>query len=367
MHTDLELIIEKYFLNQLQDLADNLIKEKSTHIISKNLKVAPIIQYITSNYNFRKRLFRNLLDQFIFINIENDVLLNDSAILTLLSIHTYKRAEDFYQIYQYLEDRNKTIVLYSDSKNIQFQQNLYSYKFFLAERLNFVFVSELETSCPGFEKIEVLPLTLESIIRDEILKYDVPLDLVQVFNKSQGDITKIHEAVMSVIINTNRELQREIEAFKSKTFEAKPQISVTISNGEIGDTISKEEILPIPKPIIETIESIQSEVSDQEIPKPIIISLEPKIIKKKKVKIISKDALNLSEREKAIYKILLDKKFISRNKIVSIAWGKDHIGEIKDDAIDQLISRMRRKFVKAGYEKKYITSKKGEGVVLINN
>ncbi len=72
---------------------------------------------------------------------------------------------------------------------------------------------------------------------------------------------------------------------------------------------------------------------------------------------------SLTARENLIYSMLKARTFVSRLDIAVSVWGEDG-KTASDDAIDQVISRMRKKFVQAGYPKKYITSKKGEGVLL---
>jgi hypothetical protein len=73
--------------------------------------------------------------------------------------------------------------------------------------------------------------------------------------------------------------------------------------------------------------------------------------------------LNLTAREERIYDQLSKNKRLSREELAEIVWG-DEGKNAKDDAIDQVISRLRSKFVKAGFDKEYIQSKKGFGIIL---
>ena len=84
----------------------------------------------------------------------------------------------------------------------------------------------------------------------------------------------------------------------------------------------------------------------------------------KKINETEKALLNLTPREESIFTALKEKMFISRLELAEIAWGKVKGSKASNDAIDQVISRLRKKFVQAGYPRDYIFAKKGEGVGL---
>ncbi len=71
----------------------------------------------------------------------------------------------------------------------------------------------------------------------------------------------------------------------------------------------------------------------------------------------------LTLKEINVLKYLVKHGMITRELLVKIVWQKS-INEVTADAIDQFVSRLRRKLIKFGYSKNILKSRKGYGVEL---
>ncbi|MDP2861148.1 MAG: winged helix-turn-helix domain-containing protein, partial [bacterium] len=99
---------------------------------------------------------------------------------------------------------------------------------------------------------------------------------------------------------------------------------------------------------------------------PILIKVEPLNIDKTKKQVCA-GSINLSnvltkQEERTLYQLIQDKgKLLTRDKIADAVCGKNALDKYSSWAIDQTVSRLRKKLVKLGYLKDIIKTYKGKG------
>lgn len=410
-------LIQKYFQKQIQSLADNISNNKSTVIISPKMQTSFLVRYFSENVELKRQLFGRYFDDYVFVclpsrfewafeTFEQDLLQSILASLPDIDV------PDFQQLYEALVRDEKYVVISSDADDREFYKNLYSYRYFLGTRVLFILSSSNDLVMSNeFGRIEIQSSIEQLIIQERLLEVDIQLsedEVTEIISKVNGDIGHIDEVIMrwlyertlkqsfaeklvqtNIVIEDVTPIEEPIEVVSSATEEPEPEMvqgpfdTFSSTSPNVQESVFVYEPEAFSQATLERYAAQQGDFKEESID-----SLEsqnepdvksgPEVIPQIAEKITSAikkttakpqtasttNAVGLTEREQMIYDALLQKKFLSRDEFAEIVWGEDAKSKANPDAIDQIISRLRRKFVKAGYDKKYITSKKGEGILI---
>lgn len=350
MSLNVRNIIKQYFNHELKILAESFLQSKSISIVSNNIKPKALIEFLFNDYDTRFTLFGKQKDNFIFITNEEELQNNFSpyAFLSLFSIKTSRNFNSFPEIYTYLEDREQTVILYADKISDEIKLQLYTLKYYLGDLILFVFHEITgEVSSPNFIRITIQDSAIENIIQERLDEFRVSFTIQDILHEMNGDIDELGNAIIKLILQKSQSNPQLLKELSDK-------VTAGENLQEIEISIEKVETKHIEEPSFQDIKSNQVKTKRNR-----TISDNKNIGKE-----ITKDDIKLTERERSIYATLLKKDFISREELSHIVWGEDANTKSNPDAIDQIISRLRRKFVQAGYGKEYIKVKKGEGIVL---
>lgn len=323
--------------NQLYEISSLLKNKISFEINAKSLSNANIfIKELFFDYYLRNKFFGNVKDNFIFIDLNNENIDLENIDIILLRKVSEETGIDFLSLNSlknYIETRDITLVLYySFSLPQNVLRFLYSYNYLLSNRVLHILFSQFDSKV--FERkvrIDLSRELLEVYVKNQLNFFNMSLDFTdEVINSIDADIKNLPEIIKSKIIESANTLLDQSESMVEENL----------------DIIFEEKQ-------IANIQTVENEKVENEDP----IQLDNS---NSKVDFEEKDFL--TRRENDLYNELLQRKFMTRQEVVSIVWGKSKVNKISNDAIDQLISRMRKKFIKAGYDTDYIYVRKGEGV-----
>lgn len=340
MYSISQNILHRYFFSEIKQISSLLTQNKSVLVRNyiEDFKPSLLLNYISNNYEIRKLLFRKHSDDFIFVSINNDDIVSlvnsDEEFLLYLSTVFLKTLNSFEELNNILEERENILVLYTDNVELETQRKLFSYKYFLGDKLLLVFNSDpLSFNLESFSSIEISGDIIQLIIEERARELEIEIDSSKVRSFLNSDLNKLDEAIIkSLYVKQPQEIpvvpiEEELQKFETVT---QPE--------EIVEEVIKEN---------EAQEELLQEITEDK--KPTHSDL----------------PTDLTSREILIVTKLRQKGFLSRTELAKIVWRKEWREKGNDNAIDKVISRIRSKFVKAGYNKSYISSKKKEGRVLI--
>lgn len=344
----------------------NLIRNGETiEIISKSINnIEFVVDALFNNFSTRRNFFSRDFERYILIELKgipNDVAELDSQLLIEVFKTTNLEFKNISSLKNYLEEEDRTLVIYSDSTADEYVKRLLlAYKFILSDEVCFIFGSTKESELVS----KKVYLTLDDKFISEYLnitaeQLDIEYSEATILREVNGDIGLVYRYLIQnqqIPLITEEELQPQtanLEGVEPEVVFPSEMQNIEETITEVLDEKASEKIVEEVKPSAEF---------KEEAP---IVENRTKKSEIKETANIPSESINLTDREARIYYLLQDKKFITRDELVEGVWGKANVGKTNDDAIDQFISRLRRKFVKAGYDKSYIYSKKGEGVGLL--
>jgi hypothetical protein len=347
--------MDQKFRNKLFDLLRNDMEEfakyitwgESIRIISASREnINLFLSLIFDSYTIRKNMFKNHSDEILFLNLEVDhnsevtdpdkFILSELNSMLKINLFTIEDLNNFFN-----EVQKKLIVMLPDSLTEHQLRLFLSLKFYLKDRVQFIL--NTINDIPGFTRTFILNLSDEFIeyywhhycSEFEVTDINVPYDYI---NRDISQVRKLilrtHFDKKPLSIDLKSNFNTEIEQIIEENFKAD---SIDSAPGEI-DMINNAK---------------------QETSKPDTQNTKKQVMTNP-IRVTKQTEINfLTKREQKVFNYLIKKNFIKRKKLSSLVWNDP---DINDDAIDQFISRMRRKFVKNGYDKNYIFVKKGEGV-----
>lgn len=331
--------METYHLleNQLYEIS-SLIKNKiSFEINAKSLSNANIfIKELFFDYHLRNKFFGSVKDNFIFIDLNNENIDLENIDIILLRKVSEETGIDFLSLNSlknYIETRDIILVLYySFSLPQNVLRFLYSYNYLLANRVLHIVFSQFDSKVFDRKvRIDLSRELLEVYVKNQLNFFNMSLDFTdEVLNAIDADIKNLPEIIKSKIIESGNTALDQSDSIVEEN------LDIIFEEKQIANIETVEDKKVENEPSIQ-LDNLNSKVDFEE-----------------------KDFL--TRRENNLYAELLQKKFLTRQEVVSIVWGKSKVNKISNDAIDQLISRMRKKFIKAGYSTDYIYVRKGKGV-----
>jgi DNA-binding winged helix-turn-helix (wHTH) protein len=365
-------VIQNYFSLQLSQFADALLKKKSIFLCSQDLDPTFFVNYFFSNEGLKRRTLKRYTDDFIFVSIPEYENIDEEFDLNFLNLllqsDSSLDSSNFFELQEKLVSTEKVLVIYSASFKSEYQKLIFSYKYYLGNHIEFVFPTKERKQTDDFTVIDFPLHITESVVRDRVQSLGFKLnenEILEIVNAMNGDIEAVDESIMkylykrsTVTLSDNTDLQPETqnnEVEKRESIQEAQEIQGQSEN-ESKDVMTEEKQVAEEEPAERVLELEREQQEPPKVSK--IISTQ------KSVSSDSNNILQLTEREQRVYDALLSNKFLSRDAFSEIIWGDEASIKSNPDAIDQIISRMRRKFVKAGFDKKYITSRKGEGIVL---
>lgn len=327
---------EYEFLDKTFSEIVDLVKQNISFIIrARSYHNADyIVKTLFENYIVRSKYLGRKLNDYYLLNFGANISNYEEMDTELIKYFSYLVGIEFINfqsILRYLEDQDKYIVLYAniDAKQ-EIARYLLSYSFILKNRIIFIFSSDHDIDL--IEKkvyVEFSNAFLNFYIKKKLFEMNAKdVDIEEVINQCQGDLGKVYKSIYISITQKNN-LNDKVSL--SHPYSTYLDLSTENKNLNNSDTVNKNK----------------SENKDY--------SRLEKITKE-----TTKDIL--TPREKAILETLKEKRFITRSELANIVWGETLGPKASNDAIDQVISRLRRKLVKLGFPKNYIYSKKGQGV-----
>lgn len=322
-------------------LADCLKNRISCELVAMSkLEVDMVLSKFFENYTIRCKYFGEAQDNFIFVNLQiHEIRIEefDHVIFGLINASTESKLNTITDLRYYLEKTEKFLVLYfSADLPIEIRRFLYSYFYLLSGRvIYFVYVKENLDIEEGFGRRVYIHVT-EDLLKHYFLNTFAVLGLDeklldQVFEKIIDDVAYFPR----LFRNFTEQYLAGIDHYQRVTNDAISDVE-TLSDSLNNNTDSSTKKVEA---------SVDSKADQTRLDRNHPLEF-------------------LTRREQELYNVLVDKKFISRDELVEIVWGKSMIGNVSNDAIDQLISRLRKKFVKAGFSKDYIYVIKGKGIGL---
>lgn len=326
-------------------LAKNLKLRKSTLLLSKNPQDSQLFLHnLINDYNTRSTYLGSQKDNFIFIDFsiftEQSLESLDRELVDAVSEKVGVKFSNLEAVRDFLIKNDKVLLVSFETTGNVNPRYILSYKYVFGENIVFncisdkrdLFFDEVIEVMFSEEFIKAYAAGLLKNLRIDLKDEEVVKKIAAGINKAEEVITESVSQPQGAREHIKEEPSQDIE---------KPNVPVKTATVE-EDVRELVDIRPVEKPVIKKSQTFELSGSLRS----------------------SKEPVNLTEREQQIYNVLKEKNFISRQKIAEIAWGKDSAKSASDDAIDQVISRLRKKFVNAGYDRRYISSRKGEGVVL---
>jgi hypothetical protein len=335
--TDVEKNLDAYFV-YLADCLKNRISCELTAI--SKLEVDMVLSKFFENHSVRYKYLGEAQDDFIFVNLHiHDIRIEelDKIILNIINPSVGSKLNNITELRQYLEKTEKLLVLYfSANLPVEIRRFLYSYFYLLSGRVvYFVYVPNNFDITESVERrvyIQVAQDLLKNYFLNTLAILGLDARLTdQVFEKIMDDYAYFHKL------------------FRSFT----EQYLVSIDHHKRVTTHVISEVETLSESLSSNIDSSAKKVEATINSKSDQTHFDGKHL-----------SAFLTRREQELYDVLREKKFISRDELVEIVWGKSMTGNVSNDAIDQFISRLRKKFVKAGFSKDYIYVVKGKGVGL---
>lgn len=327
---------------QIRELASILRIGDSVQVYSTTPNdTHALISFLFQDHNTR-RVYMECQNQDVLLSLpisENaDGIALDTLLLTEASRVFGRQFDTLNELIAYTTSENIRLILLLSGENDSLLRYAFSYSFLFHGNVQYILLGNQITDY--FTNSIDLSLP-DSYVRETVLdrlnEYSLTFSIEEVLEAAEHSLLKIDHAIISLLIK-----KREMTSVTS------PQISLDekkpLHENKVQNSAPEPERQSSP---------------NKTSPRPLSESLPTPAVQRNPVrKPLSNVAL--TPREQLLFDALYEKHFISRNEIAQIVWG----AEASDDAIDQVISRLRRKFVQAGYSKTYITSKKGEGIVL---
>ncbi len=359
---------ESGFLSSKQSLQSEY--EELSHLLNsfKSFEMRSVsndnIKYFINNffesYSLRKKYLKNNCDKYIFIHLQKDNFDFkdiDKFLLAEVSNSIGIEFTNLTSLANYLETQDQYLTMLFSTNNEYSLRFLLSYSYLL--RNKFIIILGSVSNANYFDKSLQLNFSdafINFYIGNILEKIGTNITELKIdINEVKGDIYYISQILHEILTQkTYNEVPSEIVSLEPINLDLNDTKEIQRNNLEIPEQIRERTEIIAPESAKKDIrhynskDEIQNDISG--IPDANNIT----------------NSLNLTARENAIYETLVKESFISRPQLAEIVWG-DEGKNAKDDAIDQVISRLRRKFVKAGYSKDYIFSKKGEGVGIVFN
>jgi hypothetical protein len=336
-------------------------ENRSARISSNSPRTAALLlDHLLGDYPTRKRFLGRQKDSLCYINLtltdESDMTQLDTLVISLFSEQLGHSFSNVHEVGKYISDHDLTGVVILHNIPDSLMRAVLSYSFLFQNRLLFFDISQRNDHTYFPDQIDaMLPVSVVSdFVAENLEYYEVGgvLDTTQILDAVTHDPASIDRTIIQHLMMLNKQLtikpvRRESEDGEKTVYHSEKTHSV------IRNVVREQMPLVHKSTGPATNESkpkvaVQLPVSGSNLPQSSVSAELGKV--------------DLSAREEAIFSVLQSKQFISRDEIASVVWGEG--AQVSDDAIDQVISRLRRKFVQAGYPKSYITSKKGEGVLL---
>ncbi len=302
---------------------------------------------------------------------------------------------DVKEIARYLEQTSSKLVFIHECTEDRTLRYLLSYQFILKEHVQFICISR--SHYEYFDHSLYFTLSdheLHDLVSTTINGLDVALDPQHVLDDMEGDVTRLFHSILSASRGGSRNVSFEnktttpnestitpsiLEHFMEATgVEAPTHTDILAEREEEIPVVVQENAEEREEPKTFAFDQIHNEAHEHQTLDKANLPREQQERKdqtlhprKENLKNSSRNAMSeslqhvpLTARERKIFNELQKEQFLSRSKLARLAWGKDYARKATPDAIDQIISRMRRKFVKEGISNDIITTKKGEGIEL---
>lgn len=334
-----------FMRSDLEEFTKYILWGESIRIISESREnINQFLYFLFENYSTRKSLLKNNSEKYFYLNLEVDpefeitdpdrFLLNEFSTKLGIALYTIDELNNF------LNEVDKNIVINLPDNLSENQLRLFlSLKFYLKDRVQFILNTIKDI--PGFTRTFVLTYNkdlIKFLWEQECQNLNITDDNVP-YDFIRGDMTQIRKLILQY------------------HFEKKP-ILVDELNAPVVKSFLEEVVQEsIQENIEETVPSINDVISFNLIQEDIPVEEKEKVAKKSNE--IGTEPSFLTPREQKVYRELNKSSFITRKRISTLVWGDPNIN---DDAIDQFVSRFRRKFSSNGYDKDYIFVRKGEGV-----
>ncbi len=381
-----------------------------------------LVNSIFKDHDLFMRYFQKTRADYFYVRLDLESARNTldaDRILTDSLEHkfgwSYRSHDEFRD---FLKLNNIVLVCAFDSDNLEITRYLMSLIFILGENFVFVYVTDTRNVRLA-NTLEFAPKAefIDAIIDTRIQELSAPLEIERVRENVQGDIESIDRAIVRTLATTlTTQPQTTVQVDESSTdappstvspeiaessspvyefpsphnqFEQMSEQSVLVLSPNEADeiaTVQKESVAAatfsetIPTTVSEVVGIDNHEIHNAAEATESIPSIQPQTsqaddnrrveqqIKKseraERLAVQHPNGLKLTAREQSILDALRERTSISRQEVAIIAWGEEKGAQATDDAIDQVLSRLRKKLVNAGYPKTYITSVKGEGVFL---
>lgn len=372
------IIYDNFFSLEFHKISQVIKDQQDAQIISEELNLTILLlEKLFNTYKLRVKYFSKKADEFIncFINSNdiNDIAKLDEQFLQVINTENLLDIHSISELNEYIEQNELQLVISACLEDDALLRMLLTYKFYFGNRISFLIITTTEKL-----KIESkVYLTFSEQFKKELFADNV-------INLSPKD-----ESAEALFTNLRTDLQsirdelfhlKELVAHKSPHIENEAPIQNTAVEAFKYDApvivLDKEHPGPVDAAKPEQLTVDLPEIYDLSTPQTVqeknYAAFQDKSfndIREETAQISSPKTSTLKEpiltpREKEIYKELKRKKFISRLHLAEIAVGRQAAPSMKADAIDQIISRLRRKFVQAGFAKNYIAVRKGQGVVI---
>lgn len=335
----------KFLESQFLEVSKFLKENYSFEIISSsNYNTEFFINSFFNNYAVRSKYLGKKINNYYFVDLSGlDADIGDVDFILLKKLSELIGIEfiNLASVLSFLEEQDRFVVIFANSEPSTFSRFLLSYSFILKNHVIYIFSNTQKTELTE-KKLDLFfsDAFLNYIVESKIKEMDLEgFDSSKVVNLLNGNLKNLYPAIVGIL-----KVPNEV------SFEERPVEHI------VQPIIEKEK----EEFVNESIEVVNLPPIEQFIqPK-----IEENIVQKIETAPLPKDFTNmpkLTSREDTVMNVLTDKKFISREEFAHLVWGPEG-QSATNDAIDQVISRLRRKFVKAGFPKNYIYSKKGEGV-----
>jgi len=334
----------KFLESQFLEVSKFLKENSSFEIVSSsNYNIEFFVNSFFNDFSVRSKFLGKKINNYYFIDLSNlDADIGDIDFLVLKKLSDLIGIEfvNLASVLSFLDEQDRSVVIFANSEPNTFSRFLLSYSFILKNHVIYIFSSNQRTELTE-KKIDLVfsEAFLNFIVERKIFEMDLQgVDSLKIVNLLNGNLKNLYPAIIG-ILKTPTEV----------SFEETPIEKIIEPIHTERDNFIEENIEVVGIPNLEQyVEPLRQEPYVQKIesaPLPPSFSNMPK----------------LTSREDNVINTLHAKKFISRSEFASLVWGPEGAAA-SNDAIDQVISRLRRKFVKAGFPKNYIYSKKGEGI-----
>jgi hypothetical protein len=336
----------EFFDTFFTSISRSVKQRDSLKILSSSLETSDfLLKLLFNDYNLRNKYFGRQKDDYVFITLNLDTETDIQALDQKLIQFFNEEFEYFFTSLQeigiYLQTHNLTAVLIVTGENqVLFRYGL-SYNFLFDGRLVVLDITDFKHDY--FNKVldaRIPESDLRKLVEFRLKELGHQASSDEILNEIKGDITKLDKAIVesaqkSMPLVSQRKAEDIVE-------QQKPEIVLPL------------QVESTPKPVATPKSPVLVKPAVTPSPKPVAAP--------KPQAPLQSGMPQLTAREQGVFDLLEANKFVSRSEIARSVWGESG-ASASDDAIDQVISRLRRKFVQAGYPKSYITSKKGEGIV----